>query len=108
MTDLLLGFLGTASALVFWELVKRVGVRLVEGYAPIGLAHAMQTLDRILPDLVADGASVEDVEQSLRKELGSLTGSEWSEICGRFDLRVFLARAPGRDTLATSTAETRP
>jgi len=83
-------FAGTAAALTFWELVKQVGVRLAQSYAPPAVAAGLVALDRLLPQLLADGTTGDQLEQRLRSELGRLTGSEWRAIRARFDPAVFL------------------
>ena len=90
MTDLLITFAGTAAAITFWELVKQVGVRLAQAYAPPAVAAGLVALDRLLPQLLADGVTGAELEQRLRAELGHLTGSEWRAIRQRFDPVVFL------------------
>jgi hypothetical protein len=90
MTDLLITFAGTAAAITFWELVKQVGVRLTQAYAPPAVAAGLVALDRLLPQLLADGVTGTELEQRLRTELGQLTGSEWRAIRQRFDPAIFL------------------
>jgi hypothetical protein len=90
MTDLLVTFAGTAAALTFWELIKRIGVRFTEAYAPPAVAAGLVALDRLLPKLLADGVTGAELEQRLRAELGQLTGSEWRAIRARFDPAIFL------------------
>ena len=90
MTDIIISFAGTAAALTFWELVKQVGVRLTQAYAPPAVAAGLVALDRLLPQLLADGVTGAELEQRLRAEMGRLTGSEWQAIRTRFDPAVFL------------------
>jgi hypothetical protein len=90
VTNIIFTFAGTAAALVFWELVKRVGVRLTEAYAPPAVAAGLVALDRLLPQLLAEGVTGDQVEQRLRQEMGRLTGNEWLQIKARFDPAIFL------------------
>jgi hypothetical protein len=90
MTDLILGFAGAAAALTFWEIVKQVGVRLTQAYAPPAVAAGLVALDRLLPQLLTDGVTGAELEQRLRAEMGRLTGSEWQAIRARFDPAIFL------------------
>jgi hypothetical protein len=90
MSDLIITFAGTAAAITFWELVKQVGVRLTQAYAPPAVAAGLLALDRLLPQLLADGVTGAELEQRLRTELGQLTGSEWRAIRQRFDPAIFL------------------
>lgn len=90
MTELLLTFAGTAAALTFWELVKQVGVRITQAYTPPAVAAGLVALDRLLPQLLADGVTGAEMEARLRRELGNLTGSEWRQIRATFDPVVFL------------------
>jgi len=90
VADIFLSFLGTAAALIFWEFIKQIGVRLVQGYAPSAVATGLAALDRLLPSLIAEGVTSAQVEERLRQELGSLTGSEWRQIRARFDPAIFL------------------
>jgi len=90
VTDVILSFAGTAAALTFWEIVKRIGVRLAEAYAPPAVAAGLLALDRLLPKLLADGVTGAELEQRLRQELGQLTGNEWRAIRERFDPAIFL------------------
>jgi hypothetical protein len=90
MTDLLISFAGTAAAITFWELIKQIGVRLTQAYAPPAVAAGLVALDRLLPQLLADGVTGAELEQRLRTELGQLTGSEWRAIRQRFDPAIFL------------------
>ena len=90
MTDLIITFAGTAAALTFWELVKQVGVKLTQAYTPPAVAAGLVALDRLLPQLLADGVSGAELETRLRRELGNLTGSEWRQIRATFDPVVFL------------------
>lgn len=90
MISALWSFAGTAAALTFWELVKRAGVRLTESYVPPAVAAGLVALDRLLPQLLVDGTTGDQLEQRLRSELGRLTGSEWRAIRARFDPAIFL------------------
>ena len=90
MSELILSFAGTAAAITFWEFIKRLGVRLTEAYAPPAVAAGLVALDRLLPQLLADGVTGAELEQRLRQEMGRLTGSEWRAIRARFDPAVFL------------------
>ena len=90
MTDLIITFAGTAAALTFWELIKRIGVRFTEAFAPPAVAAGLVALDRLLPQLLADGVTGAELEQRLRSEMGRLTGSEWLQIKARFDPAIFL------------------
>ena len=92
MSDLIITFAGTAAAVTFWELVKQIGVRFTQAYAPPAVAAGLLALDRLLPQLLADGVTGAELEQRLRAELGQLTGSEWRAIRQRFDPVVFLDR----------------
>ncbi len=92
MSDILLTFATTAAALTFWELVKQVGVRLAQAYTPPAVAAGLVALDRLLPQLLADGVTGDELEARLRRELGNLTGSEWRQIRATFDPVVFLDR----------------
>lgn len=83
-------FITTAAALIAWELVKRIGVRLVEGAAPPAIAQGLLALDRLLPQLLTEGVTGAELEARLRRELGELTGNEWRAIRQRFDPAVFL------------------
>jgi hypothetical protein len=90
MSELILSFAGTAAAITFWEMVKQVGVRLTQAYVPPAVAAGLLALDRLLPQLLADGVTGAELEQRLRTELGQLTGSEWRAIRQRFDPAIFL------------------
>ena len=90
MPNILTTFATTAAAVVFWEFIKRVGVRFTEAYTPPAIAAGLLALDRLLPQLLADGVTGDQMEVRLRRELGQLTGSEWRAIRARFDPAVFL------------------
>jgi hypothetical protein len=90
MSDFLVYFLSTAIGVVFWELIKQIGVRLVKGYVPPVVANGLIVLDQILPSLISEGVTSDQMEKRLRQELGSLTGSEWRQIRTYFDPAAFL------------------
>ena len=90
MTGLIFTFAATAAGITFWELIKQVGVRIAQAYMPSAVVTGLQTLDKILPDLISEGVSGEQLEDRLRHELGNLTGSEWKKIRTEFDPVVFL------------------
>ena len=96
MVSLFLSFLGTAAALTFWEFIKQMGVRAVESFAPTAVVKGIKIVDQLLPSLIEEGVNGSELENRIRKELGSLTGSEWKKIRSDFDPAVFL------DTLLTS------
>lgn len=88
MTD----FLATALAITGWELVKQVGVQATRRFAPPTITAGLQALDRLLPQLVAEGVTGAELEARIRAELGHLTGSDWSAIRREFDPVVFVER----------------
>lgn len=90
MTQLILSFAATAAALTFWEIVKQIGVRAAQAYAPPVVAAGLKELDRLLPQLIADGVSGAELEDRLRQRMTRLTGSDWQRIRSRFDPAIFL------------------
>lgn len=85
MIESIHAFLGTAAALVFWELVKLFGLTLFKSEAPKAVARGLQILDEMMPGLIEEGISGSQAEAALRGRLGSLTGQEWADIRRRYD-----------------------
>lgn len=90
MTQAFLNFVETAAALAFWEIVKQIGVRATQSYAPPVVAAGLKELDRLLPQLIADGVTGAELEDRLRQKMTRLTGSDWQQIRSRFDPAIFL------------------
>lgn len=65
-------------------------MRLTQAYAPSAVARALIEVDRLLPQLLAEGVTGADLERRLRAAMSELTGSEWQAAKNRFDLSVFL------------------
>ena len=92
MISWLPSLIGTALALTGAEILKQIGVRATQRYAPPVVAAGLVLLDKLLPQIVAQGLTADQVEDRLRQHLGELTGADWSEIRRRFDPAVFLER----------------
>ena len=99
MPQFLTSLLGTATALTGAELLKQVGVQATRRYAPPTVVAGLELLDKIWPSLLAEGATSSEMEARLRLQLGTLTGSDWTEIRQRFDPAICL------DKLSAPTPE---
>lgn len=83
-------FLAAAGTLVFWELVKQLGVAMTKRYVPLAVARGLAALDQLLPQLLDEGVTGAELEEVIRLRLGELTDSDWMQIRERFDPVVFL------------------
>lgn len=90
MIDILLGFGAATVGVVFWELVKLTGLQIVKVQLPPAVSRGLLALDQLLPSLIAEGISGAELEERLRRELGALTGSDWSAMRRQFDPVAFL------------------
>ena len=87
---MILAFIGTTTALLFWELVKLFVLQIFKSQAPKATIALLQQVDRLLPSLIREGVSGEELEERLRNQLGELTGQQWNDVSRSFNLSAFL------------------
>ena len=90
MIESIHSFIGTAIALVFWELVKLFGLTAFKSEAPKAVTKGLQLLDEMMPGFIEEGISGSQAEAAIRERLGTLTGQEWADIRKRYDPMVAL------------------
>lgn len=58
--------------------LKPVAIAFAHGITPGLLARGLVALDALIPQLLAEGIQVEDVEKVVRRRLSFATGHEWT------------------------------
>ena len=85
-------FLLTSTSVIFWELMKEVGVRFFKSEAPKAVVAGLQVLDYIYPHAIKEGWTPEQLEDHVRAKLGHLSGSEWVDIKKEYDPSITLEK----------------
>jgi len=97
MIVLLLCAVSGAAAIAAWEAAKRRGLQLIKRQLPPAVVTGLTVIDQVLPVLVQEGATSQQLKDRVVREVQGLAESEWRQIRQEFDPGVFL------DKLLTST-----
>jgi hypothetical protein len=97
MIPIALGMLGAGLALSYSYLLQRLFRRLMPRVLPPAVRVGLTVVDQVLPVLVQEGATGQQLKDRVAREVEELTAEEWRQIRREFDPEVFL------DKLLTST-----
>ena len=69
----------TLAGISFAEaFLKPTMIAVAHGIGPRLLAEGLLALDRLIPEMIAEGVSKEEVEHEMRHRLSKVTGHEWT------------------------------